>query len=295
MATATAPKAKSKVEAVTAAADLLKQMHDSAETVLQAAETIIENVDSERHIFDATELMILRNAGYDVSTSEARRELISRGLRVREFKRQFGSTKKYNAAKDAADKAAAARRVQFNKLMDELNRIQTELLDVATVDEHGKYIPEPTDEEKSVATMERARQSLREKYNLPPWVWKRFEDEITSSGNELRARVSDLKSELDRIERVVTADLHSRDGQEFVLNYARARSSNRFGIQTDWEGTPQQVVIVPRGCEWLRHVDELIDRREQIQDELFDLEDRLAASCKGAESHLNYHIEACDR
>jgi hypothetical protein len=284
-ATATKPV---KVDPQAAASTLLASFENEQQRYREVDLQFDEAITSADHVMSATELAARRIIGYDVDTPEGRKEIIAKALRVKAHKQTAGSSKDFEAAKQAADKAASSRAARIEQLRESIATAELELNSIARFSDSGNYIgPLPTDAEKRVKAMTNARDELRKPHNLPPYVQQQWRDSGTVECHHtqsLRNKLSRLKSEVFRIESIAFAD--PRENQETILQYAKHKGIN---IRVERPNTPDQTIYLDEA--WTSHTNELKARRNELLPEIAAVEKQLADEHCETESVLDFHIK----
>lgn len=300
MAIATAAKPKIaktvKDELVSTASSVLTRIHDEMEQVFEAAEAILWQTEDERHIFDPSEVAIFRTAGYRTD-SNGLLGLKGRAMTVKRLMRQAGTAAEFKAAQEAATRAAStlAEQVSDQSFIRAIGAVVNQYMaagaptaqEQAILDAHRKLaalLAARDETAERLAIMTAAREALRRRDNLPEFVNQRCDQLLFHSTADIRARLTDLKNELRRIDRVCEADPSSIDGSRAIVNYAR-RFPDELGVVTQRHGLDAVV-----GDQWRKHVPTLIERRKVVEAEIAELQpviDRVTGEC---ESDRDYWI-----
>lgn len=257
------------------ASSLAHQMLRDSESVIEAAEVILRNIDNPEYRFDPSELVILRAAGVRTDPNGLKIQIATR-MRVREEKRKAGTPAAYAAAKQSHADAMAAEAKNREKLEEQIRTLEAKLSAFADATETSR---------QTVESMDNARNYLRQDGALPQYIVDRM-GLASQSVSPYHTDLVSAETKLDTIDYLLSMnDVHANGVQESLVNYAAGHGHEHL-LTRRHASAPHEVSQVA----WDEHCDELRAQRPKIVAALDKAKVQHESAVAERETLRNYHI-----
>jgi hypothetical protein len=231
------------------------------------------------YVFTGTDIAYLEKIGFNLSGHLAPQGVQKRIAFVKAMFPQIGT-----AAQRAADEAALQ---QAQATADaEIPKLEKEKADIeAKMDAHNAALGNAR---SRVDSRNKACERARQEDVLPPGALAGVRQyEVTVS--QVRAPLMNLRSEFEKIGRVLGWNPNSVEDAERIIAYSR-QDWRRWGLVAQH---PSQSRVVVLTDSFKQHLDELRVRREEILPMIAELEDRMAAIEATGCAARDYWIKRC--